>query len=460
MRHLKKILALLAAAVLLLAGCGKIGPEVFRSSADSWTVGFGRAEIVTDLQNDGTHYIAGYNQGWEPHGVFDHSTAWAVWLEAGKKNTLLIGVDCIALSTVHVEEIRERVAHLGSTSVNVYATHDHAGVDTLGLWGPLMVDGKNDAYMEKLMEACVLAAEDALADRRTGELRYGSAATEREFLRDSRDPQVFDPDLHQIRFVPEDGGAGVRLYLYGAHAEALRGDNATLSRDFPGVLCDLVEMETGDRAVFLPGAIGGLIMTQELVSPAFLNMDRTGRILADHALSITPEDETVIEPVLVHGRKEFSVPLDNTGFMFYKFLGILDKEVTRADSATGYALSSEMTVLQLGGLTLALIPGEIFPELVWGGAREPGLAEDPPLLCDIAAEHGAGKLLVVGLANDELGYIVPPSDFLLNDKIPYLDTAERDQYGENHYEETNSVGPECAPVIAETFAEILDAMTE
>ena len=145
--------------------------------------------------------------------------------------------------------------------------------------------------------------------------------------------------------------------------------------------------------------------------------------------------------------------------MFYKFLGILDKKVERAESATGYALWSEMTVLRLGELTLALIPGEIFPELVWGGAREPGLAEDPPLLCDIAEEYGAGKLLVVGLANDELGYIVPPSDFLVNETAPYLDRIE-DQYGEDHYEETNSVGPECAVVIAETFEALMRAVNE
>ena len=459
MRYLKKLLAVFAAVLLLLSGCGKkTGPEVFRSSGDSWTVGFGRAEInVTDDERKEL-YIAGYNQGWTPVGIYDQSTAWAVWLQAGEESTLLIGVDCVALSSAHVEMIRERTEHLGSSSVNVYATHSHAGADTLGLWGPLMVDGKNDAYMEKLIDACAQAAQAASADKKTGELRFGTAKGETDFLRDSRDPQAFDPDLHQLRFVPDDGGAGVRLYIYGAHAESLRGDNMMLSRDFPGLLCDLVEEKTGDRAAFMPGAIGGLIMTREIASPASLNMDMTGRKLAEYAFSIDPEEETVIGPEMVHGRMEFSVPLDNVGFMYFKFLGILDKEVERAESATGYALWSEMTVLRLGDLTLALIPGEIFPELVWGGARSPGLAEDPPLLADIAAKYSGGKLFVVGLANDELGYIVPPSDFLVHETAPYLQKIT-DKYGENHYEETNSVGPECAALIAETFEKILQKMS-
>lgn len=458
MNRLKKFLAGLLSTVLLLIGCSREAEvETFRSAGDSWIVGFGRAEITTDLENDGTLYIAGYNQGWEPSGILDQSTVWAVWLETGDESTLLIGVDCIALANDTVQKIRERVAGLDSTSVNVYATHDHAGVDTLGLWGPLMVDGKNDAYMEKLLNACTIAAEAAAVDRKEGELRFGSIGTDPAMLRDSREPIVFDSNLYQLRFVPKDGGAGIRLYLYGAHAESLRGDNTMLSRDFPGVLCDTVEKKTGDRAAFMPGAIGGLIMTRVLTQPVEHNVVKTGEVLAEYALSITPEEETVVEPTLVHGRTEFTVPLDNAGFMYYKFLGILDKEVERADSATGYALRSEMTVLQLGHLTFALIPGEIFPELVWGGARSPGLAEDPPLLSDIAAAYGADDLLVIGLANDELGYIVPPSDFLVNGEAPYL-VRITDKYGEDHYEETNSVGPRCAATIAENFEKILNAM--
>ena len=60
------------------------------------------------------------------------------------------------------------------------------------------------------------------------------------------------------------------------------------------------------------------------------------------------------------------------------------------------------------------------------------------------------ELLIVGLANDELGYIIPPSDFLLNESAPYLKRT-MDSRGEDHYEETNSVGPACAACIADAF---------
>ena len=50
------------------------------------------------------------------------------------------------------------------------------------------------------------------------------------------------------------------------------------------------------------------------------------------------------------------------------------------------------------------------------------------------------------MCNDEIGYIVPPSDFLVNEEYPYVQNR-LDQYGENHYEETNSVGENAAYVI-------------
>ena len=59
-------------------------------------------------------------------------------------------------------------------------------------------------------------------------------------------------------------------------------------------------------------------------------------------------------------------------------------------------------------------------------------------------------MILIGLCNDELGYIVPPSDFLLNEKAPYIERII-DYKGEDHYEETNSVGPACAQCIADAF---------
>lgn len=435
---------------------------IHASSSSQWYFGFAQRQILPDPDSDEPLYIAGYRNGYEVSDVLDYCEASAVWMDTGSEGILLIGVDCIALDSGTVAQIREGLSSIpGCSSVNVYSTHTHAGADTLGLWGPIGIDGKNSDYMNALISAAIEAGRDAAANRKSGTLHFGLAKT-RSMFRDSRLPIVCDENIYQLRFAADDNSAGLRMLFYGAHAESLRGSNTLLSRDFPGMLCDQVEESTGDNAMFLPGAIGGLIMTKEFVDTTFLakrNMETTVEKLLPYVLSITPESEQELSAKLQLSRTEFTVPLDNVAFVLYKFLGILHNTAVPFESATGYGVQSELSVLKLDDLAIALIPGEIFPELVYGG--EYGNANpdgtNPRALKDIAAESGIDELLIVGLANDELGYIVPPSDFLLNPDLPYLEET-MDEKGENHYEETNSVGPMCAQAIADAFESAISCL--
>lgn len=206
-------------------------------------------------------------------------------------------------------------------------------------------------------------------------------------------------------------------------------------------------------------------MTKELVHvngkfDAENNMRETGRILTEALLSIKEEEE--VSPVLKTASAEITVPLDNTVFEYYRFLGILDTPAVDGTGATGYAVISEIGALCLGDFTFALIPGEIFPELVTGeyfsSARCASPENtNPTALRDIAASHGHDRLFILGLANDELGYIIPPNDFLVNETTPYFENI-LDAYGENHYEETNSTGVFTAQVIADALDELLGSL--
>lgn len=476
-----KLFAVLSAAVTLLTaltGCAAgdtMTTEVYNLINEEnaqWTVGFGQAVLPYPEETDDPLYIAGYNQGWDITGILDEQRATAVWIDCGGEGILLIGIDCVGLSNKYVEDIRTDLAaecaEWGCAAVHIYATHTHAGIDTLGLWGPVAVDGKNADFQQTVVEGAFEAACQAYANRRTGTLTYSTADSE-DSLRDSRDPQVYDRFLHQLRFKPDDGTGGVRIISYTAHAESLRGSNTLLSRDFPGEMADILKEETGDDMLYMPAAIGGLLMTRDFTEEMGFatyeeNMRYTGRRMADYLLAIPEEEEVPVEPVMTSARTQFSIPLDNTAFMYYRFLGILDNTAIPSDSETGYSLVSELSVVTLGDYMLTLIPGEIFPELVYGGYFSESDAaspenENPVPLVDIAAQYGYGNLLICGLANDELGYIVPPNDFMLSETAPYFDKT-MDHKGENHYEETNSVGIHTAHRIAEAFEETLKALAE
>ena len=456
-------------AAILLAAVILFIPAPFASAEEGetmkeWHFGFGRRQILFPEDKIQSLYIAGYHNELPVSEVLDWCEARAVWIDDGGEGVLLIGIDCVALDSGVIGGIRDALSDIpGCRSVNVFATHTHAGPDTLGLWGPLLRDGKNPLYMRALHEAACGAAREAAAGARPGALRFGQVKTENMY-RDSRYPTVYDENLYQLRFAARDGGGGLRLLFYGAHAESLRGANTRLSRDYPGLLCDGVTAATGDDTLFLPGAIGGLIMTREFVNAsldAVKNLRVTADKLIEYALSIDEEAETALEPALRLVRQPFVVPLDNPLFSTYKALGILNSASEPCQSATGLGVATELTLLSLDGVTVALLPGEVFPELIsgeaYGDANPEGV--NPTPLKDIAAAHGLERLLIVGLANDELGYIVPPSDFLLNEKTPYLSRA-MDRRGEDHYEETNSVGPDCAACLAEAFAQAAERLTK
>ena len=440
-KKLRLIAALLG--LLLLCGCG---PQVQTSEPGVFSAGFGCVSLDVPTDSEQPLYIAGYRQGMEITGVRDPQQVRALWLEDGKTALLLLVVDCVGLGRGTVKEIRKQLAQFsketGCGQIHVISTHTHAGVDTLGLWGPMAVDGKNDAFMEGLISGAVKAAEMAYADRGAGSLYYASTPT-RGLQSDSRDPQVWDDHLYQIRFVPDDGSKnGIRLFSFAAHAEALRGDNTLVSRDYPGIVCDRIYAETGEDAIYIPGAIGGLIMTPELTDGQFdaeENLILTGEAIAAYALA--DQNWRKLEPQIAGATVEFTTHLDNTIFLYYKFLGILDNDVTRTMGGE-YLLTTELSVIRLGDLTLALLPGEAFPELVYSTGEN--------TLGAVAKAYGIGEMMVVGLANDEIGYIVPPDDFVLHEKLPYLQEAKGD-----HYEETNSVGPNCAADLAEAFEEAL-----
>ena len=63
-----------------------------------------------------------------------------------------------------------------------------------------------------------------------------------------------------------------------------------------------------------------------------------------------------------------------------------------------------------------------------------------------------GKVkFLIGLANDELGYIIPPYNFERNDRSP----IHQPEPPGDHYEETNSLGIEAAPRIVGAIEELL-----
>lgn len=152
------------------------------------------------------------------------------------------------------------------------------------------------------------------------------------------------------------------------------------------------------------------------------------------------------------------VPLANPGYRQGRALGVLTREafawIGRSDSAGArlpdtqvegdIALETEVTYLRAGDLHIAGIPGELYPELVYGEYQSPAEpnadfpdAQTEPSVMNILAGE---KVLILGMANDEIGYIIPKRQW--DDVAPFAYGRSEKQYGE-----VNSVGPEVAPIL-------------
>ncbi len=406
---------------------------------DILLLGEGEADIILD-ENE-TRYVAGFKSGLAADGIADVLKVKAVSIRQGNKLYMLLSVDCIALASGTVDDLRDCILDElpEHAEIHIISTHNHAGTDTLGLWGLTGVDGKNEHDMESLKKAAAAAGRYAYDDMRSGKF-YFSSVDCTDMIEDTRKPIVYDGNAYIFRFVPDDGSVDTRLLLFPSHAESLGGENTKISADFPAYIAKTISEKTGGRTLYFPGAIGGLLRTVTLAEDSMENCRLTGEAIAERILS--SDTETLLDSTITIYTENVTVPCDNTLFRGMKFLGVLENKVTSMFG--NVSIHTTVSLLKIGDKKVLLLPGEIFPELVYGTDSTfvpvNKDKEDPVPLTDILGDD----LLVIGLCDDEIGYIVPPSDFLLDENAPYLTTPPRDHNDENHYEETNSAGENTA----------------
>lgn len=477
-----KILAAFArtAAAALCAAAALAGPAAALEAAAD------KVDITPDLQSEKT-LLAGYDAtGRKPEGVHDPLYARLVLLREGGTTVALVGLDLLGFYHNDVADLRARAGYdAPGRSLFLSSTHTHSGPDTLGLWGSLPgVSGVNTSYQRRIKEKIAEALKRLESQLRPVRVEAGRRELDpRGLCRDMRDPQVIDPDLAVLRLTGRDGKAVATIVNWSCHAEVLQRANHLVTADFPGPLCARVEEKTGGACLYLQGMIGGLL-TPDSRAQNFYESYRIGTSVADAALALRPapgrrralaaRSERVLVPV-ENARFRLFLPalvfghelLDARGrpLAFYKkwTLALRHLLIGLKESNEPW-VETEVMVVDVGPARLLGMPAEIFPELAIGGydgrysygrpviapgnPNPPDLARAPqgPYLRDLVK---APVPLLVGLANDELGYVVPAYDF----KVAASKVLEPHPAG--HYEETNSVGPSATRLLTEAAARLL-----
>ncbi len=451
------------------------GDKVFADTAgEFWTVGFAQEKLTPSDVTADTYYIAGYNTNNPALSVLDDMFAKAVYLDdnTGRGGVILCAIDCVGISRADINDIRQMVIESKEIpdlkSINICATHTHSAIDTQGLWGSAFYsDGKNDDFMKSLKEKTADAIIAAYKARENGKLYFGTAQAD-GMQEDTRTPIDFDTTVTSIRFNPENSDKDTYIVNYSCHAEMLGSKTTVVSADFPAYMAkEIIERTGGANTMFINGAVGGLITGTGIddflkgeLSECIEYTKQYGKTMGNLVLSINNEKE--LAPIINISSRSVSVVCDNTALLLARFIGVLNNDAS-LKGLTEVSIISEVSYMELGNKQIGvyMIPGELYPELESGNFlsadRSANKTEaDYKVLSEMAR---CERSFVLGLCNDELGYIIPENDFMLHEWLPYFNIPV-DDFGRKHYEETNSVGPKTAGTLLEAMDELISSVTQ
>lgn len=436
------------------------GSESFidEAQAEYWSVGYSRSVLTPDDVDSYKYFLGGFLKfpAQEATGVIDDLCVRAVVLDdnSGRGAVAFAWVDGIGLMNADIKAIREKLSDITGEgkliSIDVGSTHTHSGIDTQGLWGNIPKSGRDSKYIDALAEKAADAIRTAYTQRTEGQLYY-SSKTCPEMFADTRDPYSIDEKIHLFRFVPNDSGKK-EIYIanFGAHPVNLGWSNTELSGDFPYYIEQAVNKNENADFVFVQGAIGGGIhcnmgeengISAELTS--YEKMKEYSLLVAD-ILSDLAESGEIVEPILNVAHSQIDFELDNFIFKLAERAGLCNATAFKEDDKI--LLTSEIGYVEIGkDIKILQVPGEVMPEIVYGGfysAEESYNGTEYPYAALNTLFGESDELLVFGLCNDAVGYIVPDNDYSSSNE-------------EGHYEETVSTGSKSASALSKAFNELI-----
>ena len=434
-------------------------------------------DTYNDNNNNGkfdAYWIAGFSNSKPANGVHDDVWARTVIFDDGNTRLAIVSLDAIGFLHEDVVDIRLKIPEeLGIDYAIISSTHTHESNDLIGIWGENeFKSGVNKEHLKYVKSQVVTSIIEATKGLRPAKLHFAQDLTgAAEQLMDTRKPIVLDAGMRFIQAIDTENDSTLGVIVsWGNHPETLWSQNVLISSDFPHYLRkyieegvynngELIMPGVGGTAVYFSSAVGGLMTTKGSMAikdpfsdtlytePNYDKLKAQGQTLGLIALNALANPDSIVEETQIAIRaKTIELPLTNKIFALASAIGIIDKGLT-----SFFYARSEVAAFTLGPASFICVPGEIYPEIVNGGIESPEgqdfkikPMETPPLRDLMPGKYK----FVLGLANDEIGYIIPKSEWDV--EAPYLYGAKKSPYGED-----NSFGPETAPIIHSKLKQML-----
>ncbi|MBQ9913121.1 MAG: hypothetical protein IJO73_02725 [Clostridia bacterium] len=352
--------------------------------------------------------------------------------------------------------------------------------------------GTSDRYMAFLYEKVSLAIEAAVADMEEGTLVYAEKdfGTKYASIDNRPSADALDGRIKRFTFTPDSGSTPTVIVNMAAHpstagmatgsaddlvkGHGVSGDYVYYMGEvingagydfmfFNGAICgiytDTPDVNT-DRRVDKAAAYGkemgkitlALTMTQTeieadsyLMGLSFTEEELAGRSYTPWYEGWTPVTERQVAPLLNIKLKNVEVQITNPVILLAAKLKLVNYTAKKTESGDCF-ITTEIGYMELGeDLKIAFVPGEFCADLAYGGSslRAENSARGRDFSEQTLAELFGEDILVFGMANDAVGYIVPDNDYLM-----CIDFG--------HYHETISLGQSTASTLMKGFAELRD----
>ena len=323
-----------------------------------------------------------------------------------------------------IEDISKRVAKLRpglkADHILIASDHTHAGPDSIGAWG-----GVSDSYMATIANQTVAAIVDAYDQRRLSHIVAGSSDASdliynqscSEALNQSKHPSYTGPSLCAtpgkdglVRVLQARDLAGKTVVTYMAYAaHGTAGGGNGLHGDWAQFVSDEMARRFGGVGLAMVGALGGTQPCRAACSftspknPGYNLTDRKSAIVTNYMAHVVASLK-VAKPVSgpVDGKQSYirepiTGPIVSGLFMAGSHTGTHLMRSTQSPYVVGQTIRTIASSLRIGGVLINGTPGEGFPS-IGAGVR--------------SATTGWQMEIQLGLANDQLGYLIAPLSYV------------------------------------------------
>lgn len=340
-------------------------------------------------------FLAGYDQNRKSTGVHDDLYVKAV-VVANRQNALaLVTIDCIGLPYPALQKIRDAVEQLlpaenfNTGHIVVSSTHTHAGPDVIGIWGKdRQTTGADSAYLHFLIHTSAATIVKAWKHRRNAIVQYANTVFGEGWVKNVSDSAEIDHTVSVLQFTTRRGRSIATLTNFACHPTFLGRENTLVSADFPsGFYTQMKKLKRGVH-LFVQGAIGGWIQPEK-VTRTFGEAEKKGAELAWAATAALAKP-TLLQGTAIHfDAIRFEIPVSNQGLGLLAESGVINRDVSDGTP-------TEIAWFSIGNAVFATHPGETSPVFAYATKR---------------LMKTTGPKFIIGLGQDELGYILKPDFF-------------------------------------------------